>query len=399
MSKLLTLEDIDVANKRVFLRVDYNVVEDGKIIDEFRVRASLDTINHLLEQNCSIILASHNGRPNGKVVESLSLRPVAKLLPRLLNRDVIFLDDCVGDAVQKEAEYLRAGDIMLLENLRFHPEEENNDPGFASQLSDLADVYVDDAFAAVHRAHASTVGVAQLLPHVAGKLVQKEYETFEMLMHKPKRPYTAVIGGAKISDKIEVLLELIKHVDNLLIGGAMANTFLAAVGNNMRSSKLERGSFVAAKKIMRLAKKNKVQLILPTDLVVAKEAKAGQHGRVVEIDKLKAGDMALDIGPATMIVFDEVLQDSKTIFWNGTLGIAELPVFAVASKDLAHAMISSKAQTIVGGGDTAAFVDQQGLDKQFDFVSTGGGASLELLAGKKLPGLEVLKTRALKISA
>jgi len=399
MSKLLTLEDIDVANKRVFLRVDYNVVEDGKIIDEFRVRASLDTINHLLEQNCSIILASHNGRPNGKVVDSLSLRPVAKLLPRLLNRDVIFLDDCVGDAVQKEAEYLRAGDIMLLENLRFHPEEENNDPGFASQLADLADVYVDDAFAAVHRAHASTVGVAQLLPHVAGKLVQKEYETFEMLMHKPKRPYTAVIGGAKISDKIEVLLELIKHVDNLLIGGAMANTFLAALGNNMRSSKLEKKSFVAAKKIMRLAKKNKVQLILPTDLVVAKEAKAGQHGRVVEIDKLKAGDMALDIGPATMSVFDEVLQDSKTIFWNGTLGIAELPVFAVASKDLAHAMINSKAQTIVGGGDTAAFVDQQGLAEQFDFVSTGGGASLELLAGKKLPGLEVLKTRALKISA
>lgn len=399
MSKLLTLEDIDVANKRVFLRVDYNVVEDGKIIDEFRVRASLDTINHLLEQNCSIILASHNGRPNGKVVDSLSLRPVAKLLPRLLNRDVIFLDDCVGDAVQKEAEYLRAGDIMLLENLRFHPEEENNDPGFASQLADLADVYVDDAFAAVHRAHASTVGVAQLLPHVAGKLVQKEYETFEMLMHKPKQPYTAVIGGAKISDKIEVLLELIKHVDNLLIGGAMANTFLAALGNNMRSSKLEKKSFAAAKKIMSLAKKNKVQLILPNDLVVAKEAKTGQHGRVVETAKLKAGDMALDIGPATMSVFDEVLQDSKTIFWNGTLGIAELPVFAVASKDLAHAMINSKAQTIVGGGDTAAFVDQQGLAEQFDFVSTGGGASLELLAGKKLPGLEVLKTRALKISA
>lgn len=399
MSKLLTLEDIDVANKRVFLRVDYNVVADGKIIDEFRVRASLPTINYLLEQNCSIILASHNGRPDGKVVESLSLRPVAKLLPRLLGRDVIFLDDCVGEDVRKEAEYLRAGDIMLLENLRFHPEEEKNDSTFASQLADLAEVYVDDAFAAIHRAHASTVGVAQLLPHAAGRLVQIEYETIEMLMHKPKRPYTAVIGGAKISDKIEVLVELLKHVDALLIGGAMANTFLAALGTNMRSSKLEKSSFADAKKIISLAKKNKVRLVLPSDVVVAKEAKANHHGRVVEIDKLKAGDMALDIGPATMEMFDAVLQDSKTIFWNGTLGIAELPVFAVASRDLAHAMISSHAQTIVGGGDTAAFVDQQNLAEHFGFVSTGGGASLELLAGKKLPGLEILKTRALKISA
>ena len=399
MSKLLTLDDIDVANKRVFLRVDYNVVDNGKIIDEFRVQASLETINYLLEQNCSIILASHNGRPNGKVVESLSLRPVAKLLPRLLNRDVIFLDDCVGEAVQKEVEYLRAGDIMLLENLRFHVEEEKNDSEFAAQLADLAEIYIDDAFAAVHRAHASTVGVAQLLPHAAGRLVQKEYETFEMLMHKPKRPYTAVIGGAKISDKIEVLIELIKHVDALLIGGAMANTFLAALGNNMRSSIVEKNSFAAAKKIINLAKKNKVNLILPVDLVVAKQAKANQHGRVVEIGKLKPGDMALDVGPATMEVFDQVLQNSKTIFWNGTLGIAELRVFAVASKDLAHAMINSKAQTIVGGGDTAAFVDQHDLAEQFGFVSTGGGASLELLAGKKLPGLEVLKTRALKISA
>ena len=398
MSKILTLEDIDVANKRVFLRVDYNVVVDGNIIDEFRVRASLPTINYLLEQNCSIILASHNGRPDGKVVDSLSLRPVAKLLPRLLNRDVIFLDDCIGEDVRKEAEYLRAGDIMLLENLRFHEGEEANDKDFARQLADLAEVYVDDAFAAVHRAHASTVGVAQLLPHAAGLLVQKEYETFEMLMHKPKRPYTAVIGGAKISDKIEVLVELIKHVDALLLGGAMANTFLAALGNNMRSSKVEKNNITSATKIMNLAKKNKVRLVLPTDLVVAKEAKPNQHGKVVEASKLKARDMALDIGPSTMETFDEILQDSKTIFWNGTLGIAEIPVFAVASQDLAHAMISSKAQTIVGGGDTAAFVDQQDLAEHFGFVSTGGGASLELLAGKKLPGLEVLKTRALKIS-
>lgn len=398
MSKLLTLDDIDVVNKRVFLRVDYNVVENGKIIDEFRVRSSLDTINYLLDKNCSIILASHNGRPDGKVVEGLSLRPVAKLLPRLLNRDVIFLDDCVGEAVQKESEYLRSGDIMLLENLRFHPEEEKNDPKFAAQLADLAEIYIDDAFAAIHRAHASTVGVPRLLPHAAGLLVQKEYETFEMLMHKPKHPYTAVIGGVKISDKIEVLVELIKHVDNLLLGGAMANTFLAALGNNMRSSIVEKSNLKAAKKIINLAEKNKVRLLLPVDLVVAKQAKASQHGKVVEINKLKPGDMALDVGPTTMEIFDDILQDSKTIFWNGTLGMAEIPVFAVASEDLAHTLIGSKAQTIVGGGDTAAFVDQHNLAEEFGFVSTGGGASLELLAGKKLPGLEVLKTKRLKIS-
>ena len=390
MNKLLTLESLDLKNKKVFLRVDYNVVADGKIIDEFRVKASLPTIQYLLDQNCSIILASHNGRPGGKVVESMSLRPVARLLPRLLNRDVAFLDDCVGEAVEAEASYLRPGDIMLLENLRFHAGEEDNDPDFANKLAGLAEVYVDDAFAAIHRAHASTVGVAKILPHCAGRLVQKEYETFEMLMQKPPRPYTAVIGGAKISDKIEVLDELLKHVDALLIGGAMANTFLAATGVNMRSSKLEKSSTSDALKIIKKAAAKKIKLLLPTDLVVAQAINAQQKGKVVAAGELQPGDMALDIGPDTMKAFDQVVAQSKTVFWNGTLGMAELPAFAKASSSMAHAMISSDAQTIVGGGDTAAYVDSVELNTHFSFVSTGGGASLELLAGKKLPGIAVL---------
>lgn len=398
MNKLLTLDNVDIKNKKVFLRVDYNVVTDGKIIDEFRVISSLPTIKYLLERNCSIILASHNGRPNGKHVESMSLRPVAKLLPRLLNRDVIFLDDCVGEEVDKTASYLRPGDIMLLENLRFHPGEESNNKDFAKQLAALAEFYIDDAFATVHRAHASTVGVPKLIPHAAGKLVQKEYEMFSMLMDKPPRPYTAIIGGAKVSDKIDVLSELLKHVDTLLIGGAMANNFLVAKGYSLRSSKVEKSNIKDALTIINSAKRNGVKLVIPTDLVVAKKVDARQKGRVVDIDKLEPGDMALDIGPDTMKVFNKNVSQSKTVFWNGTMGIAELPAFAIASESLAHAMISSDAQTIVGGGDTAAFVDKEGLAEHFSFVSTGGGASLELLAGKKLPGLEVLMTKSARLS-
>ena len=279
---------------------------------------------------------------------------------------------------------------MLLENLRFHAGEEDNDPDFAKKLAGLAEVYVDDAFAVIHRANASLVGVAKILPHCAGRLVQKEYETFEMLKQKPPRPYTAVIGGAKISDKIEVLDELLKHVDALLIGGAMANTFLAATGVNMRSSKLEKSSTSDALKIIKKAAAKKIKLLLPTDLVVAKAINAQQKGKVVAAGELEPGDMALDIGPDTMKAFDQVVAQSKTVFWNGTLGMAELPAFAKASSSMAHAMISSDAQTIVGGGDTAAYVDSVELNTHFSFVSTGGGASLELLAGKKLPGIAVL---------
>jgi 3-phosphoglycerate kinase len=388
--KLLTLTDIDLANKKVFLRVDYNVVDNGEVIDEFRVRASLPTIDYLLQQNCSVILASHNGRPDGKVVESLSLRPVAKLLPRLLNRDVAFLDNCIGPEVQQEADYLRTGDIMLLENLRFHKQEEANNAKFAKELAGLAECYVDDAFAAVHRAHASIVRVPRLLPHAAGMLVEREFATITELGKHPTKPYTAIIGGAKISDKIEVLHELLKHVNALLIGGAMANNFLSALGNNMQASMVEKGSINDAKKIMAAAKRHKVRLLLPTDVVVAKDVDGKKGLHTCRVDSLKPGDIALDLGPETMEAFNNVVASSKTVFWNGTLGRAEVPALAKASESLAHAMISCGAKTIVGGGDTASYVDNTNLHEHFSFVSTGGGASLELLAGKKLPGIEVL---------
>lgn len=388
--KLLTLDNVDLVGKKVFLRVDYNVVTNGEVTDEFRVRASLPTIEYLLEKDCSIILASHNGRPDGKVVDSMSLRPVAKLLPKLLNRDVIFVDNCIGNEVENEAKYLRTGDILLLENLRFHKGEEDNDKQFAKDLAGLADFYVDDAFAAVHRAHASIVGVPKLLPHAAGLLLEREYNTLLELMKTPAKPYTAVIGGAKISDKIEVLQELIKHVDALLIGGAMANNFLTALGNNMQASMVEKSSITDANKIIASAKKHKVRLLLPSDVVVAKDIDGKKGLRTTKIDQLKPHEIALDLGPETMENFNEVIAGSKTIFWNGTLGRAEVAVFAKASESLAHAMISSDAKTIVGGGDTAAYVDAAGLHSHFGFVSTGGGASLELLAGKKLPGIEVL---------
>lgn len=388
--KLLTLDDVDVTNKKIFLRVDYNVVTNGEVIDDFRVKSSLPTIEYLLQQNCSLILASHNGRPDGKVVESLSLRPVAKLLPKLLNRDVAFLDNCIGEEVESEAEYMRAGDIVLLENLRFHKQEEANTPAFAKSLARLAEFYVDDAFAVIHRAHASVVGVPKLLPHAAGLLVQREYETIAELMKRPSRPYTAVIGGAKISDKIDVLHELMKHVDALLIGGAMANNFLAVLGNNMQDSMIEKKSLNDAKKIIAAAKHHKVRLLLPTDLVVAKDIDGKKGLRTCKPNELKPGEIALDLGPETMEAFNEVVAGSKTVFWNGTLGRAEVPALAKASESMAHAMLSSGAKTIVGGGDTAAYVDSTGMHHHFSFVSTGGGASLELLAGKKLPGIEVL---------
>ncbi len=388
--KLLTLDNVDFAGKKVFLRVDYNVVNNGEVTDEFRVRSSLPTIEYLLEKDCSIILASHNGRPDGKVVDSMSLRPVAKLLPKLLNRDVIFVDNCVGSEVESEAGYLRTGDILLLENLRFHKGEEDNDKNFAKALAGLAECYVDDAFAAVHRAHASIVGVPKILPHAAGLLLEREYNTLTELMKTPAKPYTAVIGGAKISDKIEVLQELLKHVNALLIGGAMANNFLAALGNNMQASMVEKDSIADAKKIIAAAKRRKVRLILPTDVVVAKDIEGKKGLRTTKVSQLQTKEIALDLGPATMETFNEVIASSKTIFWNGTLGRAEVPALAKASESLAHAMISSDAKTIIGGGDTAAYVDAAGLHSHFNFVSTGGGASLELLAGKKLPGIEVL---------
>ena len=392
--KIKLLKDLDYRNKKVYLRVDYNVVENGRVIDEFRIEQSLPTIKELLAKNCSLILASHNGRPEGKVEKGLSLRPVAQVLANLLKRKVSFIDDCVGQEVSAEAEALKPGEIMLLENLRFHEAEEKNNSLFAKSMARLAEVYVDDAFANAHRAHASMVGVPKYLPHAAGLLMQKEFETLTGLLKSPRRPFLAVVGGAKISTKIEVLKSLIAKADIIFIGGAMANTFLQAQGFDVEKSLTEPDLVDTAREIIELSKNKKVDLILPTDLVVAKAVKTGANKRTVEVGKLEKGDIALDIGKETMRSLIHIIKKAKTIFWNGTLGYAELSDYALASKDLAYLMAlrKGKAETVIGGGDTTAFVEKLGMHNRYSFVSTGGGASLELLSGKQLPALEALRT-------
>jgi len=394
MSKINTIEDIDYAGKRVYLRVDYNVVENGKIIDEFRIKQSLPTINKLLASKCSIILASHNGRPDGKPDEMLSLRPVAQALSNLLNKKVGFVDDCVGEEVSQEAHNMKAGELLLLENLRFHEAEEKNNSLFAKSMANLADVYVDDAFANAHRAHASMVGVPKYLPHAAGLLMEKEYNNLNNLLLSPKRPFVAIVGGAKISTKIEVLKSLLKKADTIFIGGAMANTFIQAQGYNIGASMTEVDCIDIAKDVMKIAKDNNVNLIIPKDLVVAKSIEAGVDCRTVSIDNIQKDDIALDIGKETMRDLIPIIKKAKTIFWNGTLGYAEINEFAWASKDLAHLMSlrKNKADTIIGGGDTTAFIEKLGMHNRFSFVSTGGGASLELLSGKKLAAIEALRS-------
>ena len=391
--KIKLLKDLDYRDKKVYLRVDYNVVENSKVIDEFRIEQSLPTIKELLAKNCSLILASHNGRPEGKLEKSLSLRPVAQVLANLLKCKVSFIDDCVGQEVSAEAEALKPGEIMLLENLRFHEAEEKNNSLFAKSMARLAEVYVDDAFANAHRAHASMVGVPKYLPHAAGLLMQKEFETLTGLLKSPRRPFLAVVGGAKISTKIEVLKSLIAKADIIFIGGAMANTFLQAQGFDVEKSLTEPDLIDTAREIIELSKNKKVDLILPTDLVVAKAVKASVNKRTVKVAKLEKGDIALDIGKETMRSLIPIIKKAKTIFWNGTLGYAELSDYAMASKDLAYLMAlrKGKAETVIGGGDTTAFVEKLGMHNRYSFVSTGGGASLELLSGKQLPALEALK--------
>lgn len=392
MKHLLTFKDLDLANKKVFLRVDYNVVEDGKVIDEFRISQSLPTIKELLAKNCAIILASHNGRPEGKPNKKLSLKPVVKVLEKLLKRTVDFADDCVGSAAANQAKELKPTQLLLLENLRFHEAEEKNNSLFAKSLSNMADLYIDDAFANAHRAHASMVGIPKYLPHAAGILMQQEYSRLTNLLEVPTRPFMAIIGGAKISTKIEVLEALIKKVDTIFIGGAMANTFLQALGYSVGKSITEQEEVQTAKEIIHKSKENNVDLLLPADVVVASKIEQGAKHRIVGVGKIESNDIALDIGRSTMKSLIPHINKSKTIFWNGTLGYAEIADFSWASRDLAHLMAlrKNKADTVIGGGDTTAFIEKLGMHDRFDFVSTGGGASLELLSGKKLPAIEVL---------
>ncbi|ACX52710.1 Phosphoglycerate kinase [Ammonifex degensii KC4] len=388
-----TVKDVEVRGKRVLVRVDFNVpLKDGKVTDDTRLRAALPTIEYLCQQGAKVILVSHLGRPKGAPDESLRLDPVAQRLEELLGRPVRKLDSCVGPEVEEAVAALNPGDVLLLENIRFHPGETKNDPELAQGLAKLCDIYVNDAFGTAHRAHASTVGVAKLRPAVAGFLMAKEIEALSRLLTSPARPFVALIGGAKISDKIGVLRSLLTRVDSLLIGGGMANTFLAAQGYNLGRSLLEPDQLEQARSIMEEARERGVNLVLPRDLVVAANKEAGAEHRVVPVNEVPEGWMALDVGPATVEEFCRILAGARTIFWNGPLGYFEQPPYDAGTVAVARALPAT-AETIVGGGDTVAAVTRAGVADRITHISTGGGASLEFLEGKELPGIAVLEDK------
>jgi phosphoglycerate kinase len=390
-----TVRDIDVAKKRLLVRVDFNVPMDrnGKISDDTRIRACLPTIEYLVKHQARVILCSHLDRPGGKVVEELRLAPAARRLSELLNKPVKALNDCIGPQVEAAVSGLRDGDIILLENLRFHREEEGNDPKFAQSLSRLADIYVDDAFGSCHRAHASIVGVAQYLPAVSGFLLQKELETLTGLALNPARPFAAVIGGAKLATKLGLLNNMINKVNSLLIGGGMAATFLKSQGYSVGGSVVENSQIEGVRDAVKKAKSAGVELVLPQDFLVAERLEPGAATRVVPMDKVPEGWVIADIGHKAVEAFSGVLEKCKTVFWNGPVGVFEIAEFAEGTRSLARVLANLKATTIIGGGSTAEAVEELGLTDRMSYVSTGGGASLELLQGEVLPGVAVLQDK------
>ncbi|AUX36626.1 MULTISPECIES: phosphoglycerate kinase [Sorangium] len=386
-----------LSGKRVFIRVDFNVPLDkktGKITDDSRIREAIPTIKLVMEAGAKVILASHLGRPKPGKTEGLSLEPCGGRLSELTGYEVHLPDDCVGDSPKKVIYDLRAGQICLLENLRFHEEEEKDDEGFARQLAELCDVYVDDAFGAVHRAHASVHALPRLVrERAAGLLLLKELKALTRLTDRPEKPYVAVLGGAKVSDKIDVVEALLNVVDTLCIGGAMANTFLAAQGKNVQKSRIEEDKLPLARTIMSKARDRGIQLLLPVDAVVASGIDATQ-GEAASVDAIPEGTMAVDIGPRSVELFGKAIEKAKTVFWNGPMGLFETPAFSRGTFDVARIMSGASGFTVVGGGDSAAAVKQAGeqIAKGFDHISTGGGASLELIEGKRLPGVEALRS-------
>ena len=387
-----TVRDLDVTSKKVLVRVDFNVPlnDKGEITDDTRITASLPTIKYLLEQKAAVILMAHLGRPKGQVKPELSLAPVAKHLGKLLGKKILFAPDCIGETAKAAASKLKPGHILLLENLRFHKEEEKNDMEFAEQLASLADLYVNDGFGVSHRAHASVEGVTHFLPAAAGFLLEKEIEYVGQAVTNPLHPFVAIIGGAKVSDKIGVISNLLDKVDTLLIGGGMANTFLAAQGHNMGKSLVEEDKLDLAKELLAKAKKNKVNMLLPTDLVMA-AAFAPDAAHVTEdVKHLNQEYMALDIGEATSKTYAAALADAKMIVWNGPMGVFEMDAFCKGTEAVAKAVAKSRAISIVGGGDSVAAIEKLGLAKRITHISTGGGASLEYLEGKVLPGVAAL---------
>ena len=389
-----TVRDVDVGGRRVFVRADLNVpIEDGRITDDTRIRASLPTLVHLLERGAIVILASHLGRPKGKVNDALRLKPVADRLSQLLGRPVRMTGDALGPGVQVAVDKLRPGDLLLLENLRFHGEEEANDPEFAKALASHADLYVNDAFGAAHRAHASTEGITHHLPAVAGLLMEREVDALSRLLKKPPRPFHALIGGAKITGKLEVITALLARCQAVLIGGGMANTFLAARGLELGKSLVEAEQLENVEPIIAEARRRRVRLMLPTDAVVAPQIHVRARTRVVPVTEVPKDQMIVDIGPETRAAYADHLTRAKTIFWNGPMGVFEIPQFAEGTNEMARVIARRTARgaiTIVGGGDSVAAVEKLGLADKMTHVSTGGGASLEFIEGKILPGVAAL---------
>jgi phosphoglycerate kinase len=389
-----SIKDIDVKGKRVFCRVDFNVpMQDGQVTDDTRIRAALPTIQYLMEQGAKVILASHLGRPKGQVKEELRLTPVAKRLSELLGKEVAKADEAYGDSVKEQIEKLNEGDVLLLENVRFYPGEEKNDPELAKAFAELADIYVNDAFGAAHRAHASTEGIAKHLPAVSGFLMQKELDVLGKALSNPDRPFTAIIGGAKVKDKIGVIENLLDKVDHLIIGGGLAYTFIKAQGYEIGKSLLEEDKIELAKSFMEKAKEKGVQFHMPIDAVVATEFSPDAESKVVDIDSIPSDWEALDIGPKTRELYADIIKKSKLVIWNGPMGVFEFDQFAGGTKAVAEALAESDAYSVIGGGDSAAAVEKFNLADKMSHISTGGGASLEFMEGKALPGVVALNDK------
>ncbi|MEH7118518.1 phosphoglycerate kinase [Neobacillus vireti] len=390
-----TLKDIDVKGKRVFCRVDFNVpMQDGKITDETRIRAAVPTIQYLMEQGAKVILASHFGRPKGQVVEEMRLTPVGVRLSEILGKDVKKADEAYGDSVKAIINSMNEGDVLLLENVRFYPGEEKNDPELARNFAELADVYVNDAFGAAHRAHASTEGIAHNLPAVAGFLMEKELDVLGKALSNPERPFTAIIGGAKVKDKIGVIENLLELVDNLIIGGGLAYTFVKAQGHEVGKSLLEADKLDLANSFIEKAKQKGVNFYMPVDVVVADDFSGDANKKVVSIEEIPADWEALDIGPKTREIYSDVIKNSKLVIWNGPMGVFEIDAFAGGTKAVAEALAESEGTySVIGGGDSAAAVEKFDLADKMSHISTGGGASLEFMEGKALPGVVALNDK------
>ena len=393
----LTVRDMDASGQRVFVRVDFNVpLADGRVTDDSRIRAALPTIRYLQAQGAKVVLASHLGRPDGKVTDSLRLRPVAERLGQLIGRTVPVTGDALGVGTQDAVARMRNGEMLLLENLRFHVEEEQNDPVFAESLASYCDIYVNDAFGTAHRAHASTVGIAKLRPAYAGLLMERELANLGKLLDNPERPFAAVIGGAKVSDKIKVLRHLLDKVDVMVIGGGMANTFLLAQGKPIGKSLAEPDRVEDARAIMAAAEEQGVKVVLPVDVVISKEVTRGSEYKTIPAEKVPASWHIVDLGKQSLVNIEEALADVRTVLWNGPLGVFEIPSFAHGTKAIAR-FLAQRAEegvaVVVGGGDSVAAITQQGLADKMTHISTGGGASLEFLEGRELPGVTVLLDR------